>query len=262
MEKLWDYVILETIRKYPRSADINLIEKALDWAGDPNKRGEHRPFLEEDLVLFAERGWCNIGSPYYSITNLGMTHLSDIATNPSYDKHYKYTVSDSKDVVIGDVAIGAFSALIQSLAYINAPPEQFDIIVTTLVIHENFFIFSICDLLEYGPFEKYYGEVTQKDLPNLKIRTEGVQKEYDERLVGALLMLDILLALSPINMVPCARLLPLYFRYHKISYNPLTMTSIRNQRAYKSRREPLMYRLNKAMDALENDTCSRDSVKK
>lgn len=239
----WDYVILETIRKYPKCADIDLIERALNLFGIESEWGKHRPSLEKALSAYSGNGgWCLLNpiTKYYSITYTGLTYLSMMTKYKDYDKFYKQSVSG--DIMIGDIVVGAFSVLVNLLQYTRPSDEDFDHMVNSLLSLEEVNIFTLIDLLEYEPFDTYYKKLKNTS-SNLKIRTEPVKSEYDGRLIGSLLMLDILLEVGPQNMIACMKLTPLYFRYHQIAYNPMTMESIRNTAPYKLRRRPLVDRI-------------------
>lgn len=250
---LWQYVLLESIRKYPESANysfiIDLIHKAL-----PNYKPETiREIVINYLSIYTiEREWCRLDDKTlcYSLTDEGIMHLSGMTKYEEYEKYYKETLSFTPPLSSPEmkaVFMGAFSVLLLSMEYCEYKPEQFGSLVATLLEYEyrHEVIPEIEDILKNEDFRAYYQGISRLStlstitLPKIDSESAKKRKNFDEKFIGALLMLDIFSELSPINSIACIRMLPIYFTHHNLSYNPILLQCARLTSVYAKRRNDL-----------------------
>ena len=88
---LWQYVILETVRKYPKSADFLFIYNAIKRSlpDDPYETKAMGAVLEEHLESYVkEEEWCllDCSTKCYSLTHAGLTYLSSMTDYKEYDQ--------------------------------------------------------------------------------------------------------------------------------------------------------------------------------
>jgi hypothetical protein len=143
---------------------------------------------------------------------------------------------------IGGVVMGAFSVMLYSMRYAKQTPDEFDSIVKSLLVYEDVCLVGLEDLLWYEKFYTYHKNVSSIKLPH-KTQMSHHDMEggflFDDEFIGALLMLDILLELSPINSVPCIHMLHVYFTHHHLPYNPIVLRYARQDKNYTKRRKSL-----------------------
>jgi hypothetical protein len=243
---LWDYIILETIRKYATTVEISLLKRAVYVANKGPEFTEDALFTSLDLSLeiYIKEDLCAIDNTEigrYCLTPKGLCYLYYMKKHTSYDVHYKTHVMNNDELVLGSIVIGAVSLLLWSLKFVKPNTEVFNIVLKAILKQENIKVFAIDDIVKHQVFTSYHYDVMAttnlKTKPGKQAGKNRIPKMFDERLIGSLIMVETLVATLGNEYLICiTALLPIYLCYHKMPNNGLIIPQIRKTQQYKGRK--------------------------